>query len=412
MGGVNDSEAYVNRMGLGYKENGSVTVTNTLLQGGIVSVFYLGTLAGCFLGGYVSDRYGRIKSLGSGAAWGIVGAVLQCTAMNPAWMITSRLVNGIGTGVLNATVPVYGSEVSDYESRGQFIAMEFTLNICGVVVAYWLGFGLSYIDNGTSEFQWRFPIAFQIVMLLILMTGCWAFPESPRWLCMVGRREEALYVLKRLRGSGNERAAILEMGEIEAIVELERESGANITYFHMLFGIGKEDLHIARRVQLVIWLQILQSWSGIAGVTMYAPSKLTLFFTCSMKMLMCVKQYSKLPVSIPKRQCGYLDSTTFSMPSQLYFASLHLIASAVVGPFGGEPQGKQLPCSSREVLPVVDWTTRMKWNLGELGQLPWFIYIRSFLALRGSRFRGFTQQRFSRSRFEPRGMHGALLDGA
>ena len=37
-------------------------------------------------------------------------------------MIVSRLINGVGTGVLSATVPVYGSEHSDYESRGQFIA--------------------------------------------------------------------------------------------------------------------------------------------------------------------------------------------------------------------------------------------------------------------------------------------------
>ncbi|KAL1858432.1 hypothetical protein Plec18170_002630 [Paecilomyces lecythidis] len=273
MGGVNDSQAYVQRMGLGHKENGSIIITNTLLQGGIVSVYYLGTLVGCFLGGYVSDRYGRIKSLGFGAVWGIIGAALQCTAMNPAWMIVSRLINGIGTGVLNATVPVYGSELAEYETRGMFIAMEFTLNIVGVVVAYWLGFGLSYIHNGTSEFQWRFPIAFQILMLLLLVSTCWAFPESPRWLCMAGRREEALYILNRLRGSENERAAALEMREIEAIVELEKESGENITYFHMLFGVGKSDLHLARRVQLVVWLQIIQSWTGIAGVTMYAPSK-------------------------------------------------------------------------------------------------------------------------------------------
>lgn len=29
-------------------------------------------------------------------------------------------------------------------------------------------------------------------------------------------------------------------------------------------------LHIGRRVQLCIWLQILQEWIGIAGVTIYA----------------------------------------------------------------------------------------------------------------------------------------------
>lgn len=113
MGGVNDSQAYVARMGLGYEEDGSITITNTLLQGGIVSVYYLGTLVGCFMGGYTSDRFGRINSLASGAAWGILGAVLQCTAMNPTWMIVSRLINGIGTGILNATVPVYGSELAD-----------------------------------------------------------------------------------------------------------------------------------------------------------------------------------------------------------------------------------------------------------------------------------------------------------
>lgn len=173
---------------------------------------------------------------------------------------------------------MYGSELADYESRGMFIAMEFTLNIVGVVVAYWLGFGLSFINNGTSEFQWRFPIAFQIIMLLLLIIGCWFFPESPRWLCMMGRRDEAMYVLKRLRGSENDRAIRLEMREIQTIVDLEAESEENITYFHMLFGIGQGDLHIARRVQLVIWLQILQCWSGVAGVTMYAPSKYVLTF--------------------------------------------------------------------------------------------------------------------------------------
>ncbi|CAG8407464.1 unnamed protein product [Penicillium salamii] len=272
MGGVNDSKAYVERMGLGYERNGTITVTNTLLQGGIVSVYYLGTLIGCFMGGYVSDRWGRINAFAFGAAWGLLGAALQCTAMNPTWMIVSRLINGIGTGILNATVPVYGSELADYESRGMFIAMEFTLNIVGVVVAYWLGFGLSYIENGTSNFQWRFPIAFQIIMLLLLIVGCWFFPESPRWLSMMGRNEEAMYVLKRLRGTENERAAILEMREIEATVELEAESEEKITYYHMLFGIGQENVHIARRVQLVIWLQILQCWSGIAGITMYAPT--------------------------------------------------------------------------------------------------------------------------------------------
>lgn len=74
-------------------------------------------------------------------------------------MICARTVNGIGTGILNSIVPVWATETAEHTSRGQFIAIEFTLNIFGVAVAYWLEFGLSFIDGGRGAFQWRFPIA-------------------------------------------------------------------------------------------------------------------------------------------------------------------------------------------------------------------------------------------------------------
>lgn len=48
------------------------------------------------------------------------------------------------------------------------------------------------------------------------------------------------------------------------------------SYLSMLFGWKSGDLHIGRRVQLVIWLQIMQEWVGIAGVTVYAPTILVL----------------------------------------------------------------------------------------------------------------------------------------
>jgi hypothetical protein len=73
-------------------------------------------------------------------------------------MIFARLINGWGTGVLNAIVPVWATECAEHTSRGAFIAVEFTLNIFGVVVAYWLEFGLSFIDGGNSPIRWRLPI--------------------------------------------------------------------------------------------------------------------------------------------------------------------------------------------------------------------------------------------------------------
>lgn len=167
-------------------------------------------------------------------------------------------------------MPVWSTETSTFQSRGLFVAVEFTLNIFGVVVAYWLAFGLSYLNGGLSPFRWRFAVGFQIIFLLILLAIVWFFPESPRWLVKVGRRDEARYVLGRLRGEDAEGKAIAEAEFQDIIVADEHEKRENLptSYWSMLTDFGKDsELHLGRRVQLVIWLQIMQEWVGIAGVT-------------------------------------------------------------------------------------------------------------------------------------------------
>jgi len=77
------------------------TKPNKTLQ---VSVYYLGTLVGCLIGGWVGDKIGRVRTIAFGAAWAILGAALQCSAQNHIWMIFARLINGWGTGVLVSIV--------------------------------------------------------------------------------------------------------------------------------------------------------------------------------------------------------------------------------------------------------------------------------------------------------------------
>lgn len=89
MGGVNTARDYAERMGFGHwdDEQNIVVVDKPLLQGGIVAVYYLpGTLFGCLLGGWLGDRYGRIKTIAIACVWCIFGAALQSAAMNANWM--------------------------------------------------------------------------------------------------------------------------------------------------------------------------------------------------------------------------------------------------------------------------------------------------------------------------------------
>jgi MFS family permease len=83
-------------MGFGYVHDDSllapnaVVVTNSLLQGGIVSTYYLGCLIEPMSGGWIGDKIGRIKTVALGAVWASLGASRQWSAQNHSWMIDGK----------------------------------------------------------------------------------------------------------------------------------------------------------------------------------------------------------------------------------------------------------------------------------------------------------------------------------
>ena len=66
----------------------------------------------------------------------------------------------------------------------------------GICFSYWLDFGFSFLDPATIA--WRFPIAFQIFFALTILLFILELPESPRWLILKGKEDEALSVLSAL----------------------------------------------------------------------------------------------------------------------------------------------------------------------------------------------------------------------
>ena len=98
---------------------------NVAAEGGIVSVYYVGTLVGALVAGSLADRCGRIKAVVFGAMWALLGAALQASAYNIAWMCCARVIAGVGVGAIDCVVPVWSAEVSSHQARGAFLAIEF-----------------------------------------------------------------------------------------------------------------------------------------------------------------------------------------------------------------------------------------------------------------------------------------------
>ena len=155
-----------------------------------------GYTLGCFFGAvaaiWIGNKLGRRRTIFVGSAIMVVGAAIQCSSFSLGQLIAARLITGFGNGMNTSTVPMWQSETSKSHRRGQLVMIEGTLIVFGVMISYWIDLGMSLAPGSVA---WRFPIAFQIVLALIILSFILGLPESPRWLILKGHEDEALDVL-------------------------------------------------------------------------------------------------------------------------------------------------------------------------------------------------------------------------
>ena len=181
--------------------NGVTSHHTTVVQGAVTSCYELGCFFGALFALFRGDHIGRKPLIIFGSLIIILGTIISTAAFGPHWglgqFVIGRVITGIGNGFNTATIPVWQSEMSRAENRGRLVNLEGSVVAVGTFIAYWLDFGLSYVDTSV---QWRFPVAFQIFFAAILFFGIIQLPESPRWLIAKDRKEEAMTILAALNG--------------------------------------------------------------------------------------------------------------------------------------------------------------------------------------------------------------------
>jgi MFS family permease len=130
-----------------------------------------------------------------------VGAALQASANTIPQLIVGRIVAGLGNGMNTSTIPVWHAELMKAHKRGKGLAVELAINIFGVMMAYWVDYGFSFVNSAA---QFRFPLALQILFAIVSFVGILVLPESPRWFLAHDKQEEARHILWALELNAKE----------------------------------------------------------------------------------------------------------------------------------------------------------------------------------------------------------------
>ena len=153
-----------------------------------------------------------------------------------------------------STVPTWQSETSKSHRRGQMVMIEGSLIVFGVMLSYWIDLGFSFLEPSTIS--WRFPIAFQIVLCLFILAFMPGLPESPRWLVLKGRDDEAIQVL----------AALSDLPQDDPLIQDEFKSVKD-TVFEMAQGSFSDTFKTNRNRNLhrTILGYVNQTFQQISG---------------------------------------------------------------------------------------------------------------------------------------------------
>lgn len=86
---------------------------------------------------------------------------------------------------LTCYLAVWHSELMQANVRGRGLCIELAVTIFGVMIAYWIDYGMSFVHG--SSVQFRFPLGLQCMFALITLSGILVLPESPRWVSYTSR---------------------------------------------------------------------------------------------------------------------------------------------------------------------------------------------------------------------------------
>ena len=240
---------------------------NSLL-GFLVSSALIGCIVGGLIGGWVSTHLGRKRGLVVAAVLFLVSALGAAAPEFPfapighggpgymANFVLYRILGGIGVGLASMLSPMYIAEIAPPKVRGNLVAWNQFAIIFGMLVIYFVNFGISKTGSGDAWLNiigWRYMFLSGTIPAGLFLLLLFLVPETPRYLMLKGNENGARAVLAKLV---TPEEAEKELSEIRNSLTAHH-SGKLFSFGVLLIVIG-------------VTLSIFQQFVGINVVLYYA----------------------------------------------------------------------------------------------------------------------------------------------
>jgi hypothetical protein len=185
----------------------------------VVSCTVLAAFVASLFGGSLNTNFGRRFTILVASAIFTIGATIMGCAWSYSSLVAGRIILGIAIGLASLTTPIYIAEVATPSMRGTLVTINGLLVCFGQFTA---GMVDGIFDQIDPDSGWRYMLGLAGLPSAIMFVGFLFLPESPRWLVMVGREEEAFSVLESVRET--KRESTHELQEIIEVCSLMKGS--------------------------------------------------------------------------------------------------------------------------------------------------------------------------------------------
>jgi SP family sugar porter-like MFS transporter len=215
-------------------------------------------------------RLGQKRILFIAALLFLASAIGTASASDLLVFCTFRAIGGIAIGLSSNVSPMYIAELAPSQHRGKLVSLNQLAIVTGILAAQLMNLLIaeSVPENVITEtithswnviVGWRWMFGVEAIPAAVFLILLFFIPESPRWLVMSGRKEEAEQLLSSIAG---EEFARNEIENILATMPVTTRTDSQSS--------DQRETAIGKILALGLFLAMFQQWCGINVIFNYA----------------------------------------------------------------------------------------------------------------------------------------------